>query len=455
MYRFFIKTITIVSTLVCMGLWFQNCTSDSRSFSSDLGRSTPKESDPEKQARCRDQTGDLCEESSKCKDICKDIFSGNSHRDDCYELPEELVKKFENVIEAVEDGEVEDIDEFALDCLLDIEEDEIVRVVRKLSSSKAKKFFIDLVQEDDLADIFYDEDDEFQVLGAILSEVSGSGTVDEQLKKELEDGKSVLWFVAETDGKAWRWLDSYVEYRCEEKRVRCTGSSKIGAYCRAAPSSSRELQDFLLDTDDTIEEDYGSEVARCGGYDSDGFRKYCNIQRIDIDDVDNNKLKEFAVRFEKQYSCDSSDFRVSDTDKRDLEAAFEKYCGLDDTGCVNASNDLTPVNDLLNNINSITNDSKRKDLLRAISGVGDVYFNFVKGSTQDIPSGGLGSAFHLGYEVVKDLCGDIDGCINNYFCHIYQRPQKDNVRNYIKGEITFMDGNFPPSGDFPPSPSCP
>ena len=29
-------------------------------------------------------------ESSQCKDICKDIFSSNSHRDDCYELPEEL-----------------------------------------------------------------------------------------------------------------------------------------------------------------------------------------------------------------------------------------------------------------------------------------------------------------------------------------------------------------------------
>ena len=51
------------------------------------------------------------------------------------------VKQFEDVIEAVEDGEVEDIDEFAADCLLDIEEDEVVSAIRKLSSSKAKQFF--------------------------------------------------------------------------------------------------------------------------------------------------------------------------------------------------------------------------------------------------------------------------------------------------------------------------
>ncbi len=448
MYRFFIRTITIVSTLVCMGLWFQNCTSDSRSFSSDLGRSTPKESDPEKQARCRDQTGDLCEESSKCKDICKDIFSGNSHRDDCYELPEELVKKFENVIEAVEDGEVEDIDEFALECLLDIEEDEIVRVVRKLSSSKAKKFFIDLVEEDNLADIFYDEDDEFQVLGAILSEVSGSGTVDEQLKEKLEDEKSVLWFVAETDGKAWKWLDSYVEYRCEEKRVRCTGSSKIGAYCQAAPSSPSKLQDFLLDTDDTIEEDYGSEVARCGGYDSDGFKKYCDIQTKDADDT-RNELTEFAVLFEKRYGCDSSDFSAPDTDKEDLEKEFEDYCGLSSGGmsCDNTSSDLIPGSDLLGNINSITTDDKKKNLLRAVSGVGDVYFNFTR--TEN-----LGSAFHLGYAVVKDLCSDISGCINNYFCYIFRNENiplnsdnTKNVRKYIMDGIDFMDGSFPPSDE--------
>ena len=54
------------------------------------------------------------------------------------------------------------------------------------------------MEEDDLAKIFYSEDDEFQILQAILSEI-GSNTVDRQLNEELEDGKNVLWFVAETD----------------------------------------------------------------------------------------------------------------------------------------------------------------------------------------------------------------------------------------------------------------
>lgn len=458
MYRFFIRIITIVSTLVCMGLWFQNCTGNFRSFSTDLGRSTPKQSDPEKQARCRDQTGTVCNDSSQCRDTCKDIFSSNSHRDDCYELPEELVNRFEDVIEAVEDGEVEDIDEFAAECLLDIEEDEIVRAIRKLSSSKAKQFFIDLVEEDDLAEVFYDEDDEFLILQAILEEI-GSNTVDRQLDEELEDGKNVLWFVAETDGKAWRWLDAYVEYKCEEKGATCTGSSKIGAYCGAAPPSTSALRDFLLDTDNTIEEEYESEVARCGGYDPDGFRKYCDIQTIDIDDADND-LQKFAVRFEKRYSCDSSDFSASDTDKDELKEEFEDYCGLSNDACTPTGSDGIPMNTaehrLYDSINSVSNNDEQ-NLFKAMIGVGHVYFDFVR-DKPDTREEGLGSAFHLGYEVVKDLCSGIDNCINDYFCYIFRDDLGGvtNVRQYIMDEIDFMDNSgFPPRADFPSTIVCP
>ena len=120
------------------------------------------------------------------------------------------------------------------------------------------------------------------------------------------------------------------------------------------------------------------------------LEKYCNIQTIDVDEVaDSNELKEFAVNFEKEYGCDSSDFSAPDTKKRALKEAFEDYCGLNGNGNNCDTNNDDPGipttkaeecdDDTLNTPNRLVchiedMSESDKNLFRAMLGVGKVYF---------------------------------------------------------------------------------
>ncbi len=243
-------------------------------------RYVPKRPDPKKQEKCKDRGRRDCEGNEDCEDICDDIFSRRADKKDCYELPEELVSEFEKIIEHTEDGDIKNIHPADLECLLDIDEREFASAVKKMSRREASEFWLAISEDESLAEILEDEDDEYMILKQLLHKMTGSHTDTERfLTRKIEDDKTVLWLAAEGSEPAWDWLDGYVSERCDSSSSSC--QEPIDAYCTALlDMRDRDLEDFLSDAD-LFADEFEDEVEDAGfEYDVDddnGFREFCEF----------------------------------------------------------------------------------------------------------------------------------------------------------------------------------
>ena len=232
----------------------------------------------------------LCQ-SLKSEDVCDDIFSLRADRQDCYEYSSEMVFEFEKLIEATEDGdvdEIEDIGSNVLECMLDIDEREFAKAIRGMSRREAKEFIFLIVENEDFAEVLEDEDDEFNILKQILHSATGSSDLERALSREIEDNKTFLWLAAEYNEPAWDWLDNYVGEECNGRDTSdCPGGENIGAYCNALLKSNfsqRDWKDFLSNTElfadeyeeEVEDESYEYEITNSPGRSYSGdFRDYC------------------------------------------------------------------------------------------------------------------------------------------------------------------------------------
>ena len=254
-------------------------------------RREPKLSDPKKQEDCarRSRSGE-CEGDEDCEEICDDIFSSRADRRECYELPEGLVSEFETLLEATEDGDTEEIDPEILECLLDIDEREFAKAIKKMSRGEAEDFLAAVAEEDHLAQVLEEEDDEAVILRQLLSKTARSENLIAQLENEIEDRKSFFYLAAESNEFAWDWLDKYVDDVCSgTSSDYCPGGESIGTYCKVLLNtqkfSEKKLKAFLSDADifsheyeqDVEEDNYIYEVSDStdSRYAGD-FRDWCN-----------------------------------------------------------------------------------------------------------------------------------------------------------------------------------
>ena len=238
-------------------------------------RTEPKIQDPKKQVECAKAGSSPCDGDKSCEDICEDIFPISNHKKACYKFPKELVLKFEKVISAIEEGEAQDIDQTALNCLLDLDEREAAKAAKEMSRSEAKKFLADIVKDHNLAKIFKEEDDESNILKQIFSKISSGGGLRKVLATNIED-KTVLWLMAENNKEAYIWMDNYVKDICRSSDDDCPGEENIGAYCKALIELDEdELEDFLSDAD-IFESEYKSDLKSDNyEYTESDFREYC------------------------------------------------------------------------------------------------------------------------------------------------------------------------------------
>ncbi len=251
-----------------------------------IERKFPKRPDPIKQAECNKKSrSNVCEDKKDCKDICDDVFRSRADKKDCYRLPESIVAEFEKLLEFVEDGDVQDIDPEILDCMLDIDEREFARSVKKMNRSEAKRFLVAVADDESLADVLEGEDDEFMILKQVLNKGTGSNDLIVHLTKEIDDDKSFFWLSAAGSEKAWEYFDNYVGDECDSSPPDiCSSGDNIQAYCNALDDdhiNKRDLEDFLTEADlfaeeyeeDVEDEDYLYEVDGTSG-DND-FRDWC------------------------------------------------------------------------------------------------------------------------------------------------------------------------------------
>ena len=241
-----------------------------------------KKTDPEKQEeKCQAGTGTACSKDKKCKKICSELFSRNSHETACLELPKETVSGFEELFETLEEEDPDDLDLDILECLLDIDDKEFANAVKKLPRAKAKAFLIEVTEDKDLARILEEEDDEFNILKQAFSRAGFGYKLKDVLTDELDKDKSFFHIVAEDENEpAYKWIDEYVEEVCEEKKdsLQCPGEKreKLGAYCKAfIQDYSSELAGFLRSAD-LFEDDYRRQLERENHqWTVSGFEDFC------------------------------------------------------------------------------------------------------------------------------------------------------------------------------------
>ena len=248
----------------------------------EVMRNNIKKTDPEKQEeKCQVGQDPLCSKDKKCKKVCQELFSKNSHEKACLKLPEKTVLDFEELFKTLEKGEVDDLNLDTLECLLDIDDTEFARAVKKLSSGEAKDFLIAVADDDKLARVLEEEDDEFNILKQAFSKAGLGYKLRDILTDELEDDKSFFHIVAEEENEpAYKWVDEYVEEICEKRKdtLQCPGEKreKLGAYCKAfIQHYLSELSGFLSSAD-LFEDDYRKKIESAGKqWTVSGFQDFC------------------------------------------------------------------------------------------------------------------------------------------------------------------------------------
>ena len=242
----------------------------------------PKVPDPVKQRKCgKDSTREeLCEESARCENDCDDMFSGRAEKT-CLKLPTRLVYDFTELLDFTEDGDIDEIDSEVLECLLDIDDKEFIDAIKDMSGNQAEEFLAGIADDEDLANVFQDEDDNSDILRALLKEATGKNNIEAQLREDIDDGKTFLQLAAEGAEEAWDWLEDYVE---DEHPNRDT----IVTYCDVIVNGgSKRMRDSdlddLLDTD-AFKDEYEDEVTGDSyTYDTRGskdFRAWCQVVKL-------------------------------------------------------------------------------------------------------------------------------------------------------------------------------
>ena len=187
-------------------------------------RRTEKEPDTEKQDLCNKKATKrtACDKDDDCEDICDDRFEERKHKRYCYKLPESLVLDFDELLEATEDGDIEDIKIDTLECLLDIDERGFAKAVSDMNQRDAKEFLIAIIDESEtkLPEILEEEDNELIVLENLLNKATGvsKSNLIRQLSVEIDDNKNVLRLIGEAAKPVvLKWLGKYVEQVREDE----------------------------------------------------------------------------------------------------------------------------------------------------------------------------------------------------------------------------------------------
>ena len=162
-------------------------------------------------------TGPKCEGDSKCEEYCKDIYNRRSVREDCLELARTQVDKLWDIYEIFENPKADDlksIDAEDFDTFVEIDLRPVDTLIGKFSSSEAKRVLTWIGEESDIAEVFQDEDDDFQLLKALLKEVNTDDQ--EALSKNIDGGESFIEIALAGEGSALDWIHSFISEECDD-----------------------------------------------------------------------------------------------------------------------------------------------------------------------------------------------------------------------------------------------
>ena len=217
-------------------------------------------------SRARDKSkrdrSPTCEGDDDCEDLCSDIYSSRSDKNDCEELSVDQVESLEVVSEAFEDPDIDDLEELDLsdvEVYLNISIEPLHKLIGKYNSRKARHFLTWIAQNSDAAEVLEDEDDDYEVLSRLFDEIvsitdSTSATrIFPALKANVDSGTFMDLAVEAGNEFALEWVYDYIE----DQETDCSGSTSdnkidcLAKWCSLGASMSRrdEYADELLEYD--------------------------------------------------------------------------------------------------------------------------------------------------------------------------------------------------------------
>lgn len=170
----------------------------------------------------------------ECRDYCKQMFRSSGDRKDCLKLEEsEIEDMFDDVHERLKDPSGEDLDGINVEDLKAYFDVSISGFQRLISSeykrTDAEEVLIWIMQNEEVTELFIDEDDDYKTFELLLEEATGSFN-DNKLEKPLGrdiDSDDTLIELAEENETALDWLLEYVF----ETATQCDSDNPVQQNC--------------------------------------------------------------------------------------------------------------------------------------------------------------------------------------------------------------------------------
>ena len=229
-----------------------------------------KERDPNRRDVLADSrkrfSGKACEEEDRdhdCKDQCRDIYTNRGDRDDCEDLSVMQIERLERLHELLEkpdaDDLEDDVDSEDFDVYLNVSIAALDKLVGKYSSRKAEEFLIWMIDNERIAEIFEDEDDDHETLEALLKNLDSWSGDDEIYKPFIEKiGRDTLMDMAVSNEEVASWFQDFINEEnkdCEEDE---TDLECWTVYCKIGKAMDDDYRDDWLDFEDF--EDYVNDI---------------------------------------------------------------------------------------------------------------------------------------------------------------------------------------------------
>ena len=214
----------------------------------------------------RRYSGTACEKEDRdhdCKDQCRDIYTNRGDRDDCEDLSVMQIEMLDQLHELLEKPDADDLadevdpDDFKV--YLNVSIAALDKLVGRYSSRKAEEFLIWMIDDERIADIFEDEDDDHETLKALLKNLDSWSNDDDIYKPFIEKiGRDTLMDMAVSNEKIAEWFQDFINEEnsnCEKDEV---DLECWAVYCKIGEAMDDDYRDDWLDFEEF--EDYVEEI---------------------------------------------------------------------------------------------------------------------------------------------------------------------------------------------------
>ena len=162
--------------------------------------------------------GNLCEDESRnhrCKDQCRTMYRRTNDKEDCEELAvEQIVRLMDvhDILKRADDEELRNIDLEDLEVYLNVSIAGFDDLIRDYRSSEAKDVLVWIANNDEIADILRDEDEQYKTLEQLLKTLGSfsSSELEDPFTRNINRGTLFEVAIDARNESAVNWFMEYI-----------------------------------------------------------------------------------------------------------------------------------------------------------------------------------------------------------------------------------------------------